>query len=164
VLPRSRALAIVGAALLAASLAGCTSTVSLEPATDAGEAACAEVTVRLPEVVDGQERRWTDAQSTGAWGSPAAVILACGVTPPGPTEAQCLTIEGVDWIVDESDAPQYRLTTYGRTPAVEVLVDNEVVSPNVVLTTLASAVGALPRDGECTVSTPLDLENAPPVE
>ena len=72
-------------------LTGCTSTVSLEPAPDANDPACAEVTVRLPDDLAGQSRRWTDAQATGAWGEPAAVLLTCGVEPPGPTTLPCQT-------------------------------------------------------------------------
>jgi len=147
-LPRILAAALALSAAI--GLAGCSTTVSLQPADDAGNPTCADVIVRLPGSVDGQERRWTDAQATGAWGDPASVLLTCGVTPPGPTEAKCITIGGVDWIVDESEAPKYRVTTYGRTPAVEVYIDNEVVSPNNVLDRLSTSVGILPIDGECT--------------
>ncbi|MET0296196.1 MAG: DUF3515 family protein [Microbacterium sp.] len=136
---RTIALAVT-AATLTALLAGCATTVALEPAEDAGNTACADLIVRLPGTVDGEKRRWTDAQATGAWGDPTAVILACGVTPPGPTEARCITLGGVDWVVDESRAPQYLVTSYGRTPAVEVLIDNEVVSSNAVLELLGPLV------------------------
>lgn len=121
-------------------LSGCATTVALEPTDDAGNPACADLVVRLPDTVDGEKRRWTDAQATGAWGDPTAVILACGATPPGPTEARCITLGGVDWVVDESQAPKYLVTSYGRTPAVEVLIDNEVVSSNSVLELLGPLV------------------------
>jgi hypothetical protein len=132
------------------TLAGCASTVSLTPAAASNDPACAEVIVRLPAQVDGQSRRWTDAQATGAWGDPASVLLTCGVAPPGPTETKCITIGSVDWIVDETEAPRYRVTTYGRTPAVQVFIDNEVVSANDVLSALALSVANLPVDGQCT--------------
>ncbi|MDN3496575.1 DUF3515 family protein [Planococcus sp. APC 4015] len=136
-----RFLVLTAAALtLAASLAGCSTTVALQPAEDADNPTCADIMVRLPGSIDGEDRRWTDAQATGAWGDPTAVILACGVTPPGPTEARCITLGGVDWIVDESRSPQYLVTSYGRTPAVEVLIDNEVVSSNNVLESLGPLV------------------------
>lgn len=158
--PRLLASLIVGAALVSA-LTACSTTVSLEPAADANAPACADVTVRLPDTVDGQKRRWTDAQATGAWGDPAAIILACGVTPPGPTEARCITVGGVDWVIDESQAPQYRVTTYGRTPAVELLIDNEVVSSNAVLDRLAPVVsGATTTDAAC-ISTGETLPTGP---
>ena len=146
-----RTTALVVACLLGAStLTGCAATVSLEPAQESNDPGCADVTVRLPDEIDGQPRRWTDAQATGAWGEPASVLLTCGVTPPGPTESRCITIGGIDWIVDESEAPNYRVTTYGRSPAVQVYYDNEVVSGNSVLDRLASSVSQLPQDGQCT--------------
>ena len=151
-MPRSRSLTALSAALGILLLAGCSaSSVSLEPAADANDPLCAEVMVRLPSAVDGNDRRWTDAQSTAAWGDPTAVILSCGVPTPGPTEARCVTIGGVDWIVDQSDHPRYRITTYGRTPAVEVFVDSEIVSADAALARFAPyIVDTLPRDRQCT--------------
>ncbi len=147
---RLLAIAIAGTAL-AASLAGCTSTVHLDPAPGANDPACAEVTVRLPGELDGQARRWTDAQATGAWGEPSAVLLTCGVEPLGPTTLPCQAVNGVDWVIDDAAAPDYRVTTFGRTPAVELYLDTEVVSSAEVLDTLSAIVGLLPADGSvCT--------------
>lgn len=124
---------------------------SLDPAPLANDPACADVIVRLPDQVDGQDRRWTDAQSTGAWGDPTAVILTCGIEPPGPTTLPCQSVDGVDWIIDDAEAPRYRVTTYGRTPAVELYLDNEVVSSAAVLESLSNIVSLLPQDGgTCT--------------
>lgn len=107
--------------------------------------------MRLPDEVDGQSRRWTDAQATGAWGDPAAVILTCGLEPPGPTTLPCRSVNGVDWIIDDSEAPRYRVTSFGRIPAVELYLDNEVVSSAEVLDALSRIVGVLPEDGSaCT--------------
>lgn len=148
-----RILAIAFAASLGLSLTGCSTTVSMQPADAANDPMCADVSVRLPGSLAGESRRWTDAQATGAWGEPAAVLLTCGVTPPGPTEARCITIGGVDWIVDESQAPRYLITTYGRTPAVEVFIDNEVVSSNDVLDRIGPIVsGAIPAERSCVES------------
>jgi len=81
------------------------------------------------------------------------VILTCGLEPPGPTTLPCQSVNGVDWIIDESDAPRYRVTTFGRTPAVEVYLDNDVVSSAAVLDSLSQIVAVLPTDGsECTES------------
>ncbi len=125
----------------------------MDAAADANDPLCADVIVHLPGTVDGQDRRWTDAQATGAWGDPASILLTCGVTPPGPTEARCITIGGVDWVVDESAAPKYRITTYGRTPAIEVYLDNEVVSSNNVLDRLGPIVNAaIPAESACVDS------------
>ncbi|MCK6080888.1 DUF3515 domain-containing protein [Microbacterium sp. EYE_5] len=115
-------------ALGAALLAGCSSTVALQSPPASDDPRCAELMVRLPAAFDDQDRRWTDAQSTAAWGDPTTVQLACGVTPPGPTELPCQSVSGVDWIVDDSQAPLYRITTYGRVPAVELIIDYDAVS------------------------------------
>lgn len=143
-----------GAALVlsaAIGLAGCATTVSLQPGPGANDPTCADVTVRLPDSVDGQARRWTDAQATGAWGEPASVIITCGVPELGPTTLPCTPVNGVDWVIDDSDAPRYRVTTFGRTPAVEIYLDNDVVSSAQVLDTLSQVVAVLPENGSiCT--------------
>lgn len=148
-------LAVVSLLLVgAAALSGCAATVALEPAEDANDPRCADVMVRLPDTLDGQDRRRTDAQSTAAWGDPSAILLSCGVTPPGPTEAQCITVGGVDWIVDDSKAPTYVITTYGRVPAVQIITDNEVVSPTGALDSLGTMMSSfLTRESACVESS-----------
>ncbi|MCW3494247.1 DUF3515 domain-containing protein [Microbacterium sp. SSM24] len=148
------ALALVAAIVVT----GCSSTVSLHAAPDANDPACAEVTALLPGNLAGESRRWTDAQATGAWGEPAAVLFTCGVEPIGPTTLPCQTVNGVDWVIDESKAPQYRVTSYGRVPAVEVYLDNDVVSSADVLDGLSLLVSRLPADG----ATCLAREDAAP--
>jgi hypothetical protein len=49
------------------------------------------------------------------------VVLRCGLPEPAPTTRHCLTVDGVDWVVDESTDPVV-FTSYGRSPALEVLV------------------------------------------
>jgi len=150
VLRPRRLLVALGLAASAAGLTSCAATVSMEPAEHANDPLCATVTVALPSNVAGEQRRWTDAQATGAWGSPASVLLTCGVTPPGPTTDTCVTVGGVDWVVDDSRAPKYLVTTYGRTPAVQVYLDNDDVSSNEVLQAISPLVEKLPKDAECT--------------
>ena len=154
---RRRPLAAAGAVAAAAVLvlAGCSQAVPIETAPLASDPACAAVVVRLPDAVatgtEGeQQQRETNAQGTGAWGEPASVILRCGAEAPGPTTDRCVSVNGVDWVIDESDAPKYLFTTYGRTPAVEVLIDNDVVSGYTVISELSSAVSVIPADGGCT--------------
>lgn len=142
---------LLAAAALGVGLSGCSGTAAMEPAAQANDPACAAVTVRLPDAVDGESRRWTDAQATGAWGTPTTVLLTCGVTAPGPSTLPCQSAGGVDWLIDDSGAPNYRFTSFGRTPAVEVYLDYDVVSARSVLDALAPAVRQLPVDGsECT--------------
>lgn len=153
-MPLRRLFVLTAAALVSAAvLSGCTSTVAMEPAPSANDPLCAEVSVRLPETLDGKERRQTDAQATGAWGDPTAVLLTCGIEPPGPTTLPCSTVDGVDWIIEDLGDFRFRVTTFGRTPAVELYLDTNVdtgVSSAVVLEALASPVGRLPIDGACT--------------
>ena len=154
-----RRLATVLGVLAILVLSGCAGTVHLEPADDANNPLCAEVTVRLPQAIADQERRWTDAQATGSWGDPVSVILSCGVTVPGPTaELQCVTLEGIDWLVDESEAPMMRMTTYGRDPAVQVYVDTERLSSNEVLSnpSLVSALRMIPAERACTAPNTIE--------
>lgn len=129
--------------------------VSLDPAPSAVAVACAGVVARLPDTVDSQQRRNTDAQGTGAWGNPASVLLRCGVATPGPTTERCVSVDGVDWIIDESQAAhnQYIFTTFGRTPAVAVVIDSAKVSGTTAITDLSSAVGSIPASGGCTNPT-----------
>ena len=124
-------------------LSGCTGTVALQPADAANDPACAEVMVRLPDQVAGLDRRSTNAQSTAAWGSPAAVILRCGLADTGPSVLPCFTVDDVDWLRDGANDPNFTFTTYGRNPAVEVLIDSTAVSGTTVLSDLATAVGTL---------------------
>lgn len=138
-------------------LAACSRAVPFDAAPDATDPDCAAVVVRLPDTVAGQEGRETDAQGTGAWGTPASVLLRCGVEPPGPTTLRCVSVDDVDWIIDESDAPRYRFTTYGRAPAVEVVVDNDVVAGTTAIADLSPAVSVIEADGGCT-----DLEEPVP--
>ena len=146
---RQAALALMLPLATAALLAGCSQAVPFDPAPAASDPDCAAVVVRLPDTVAGLAERETNAQGTGAWGQPASVLLRCGVEPPGPTTDRCVSVDGVDWIIDESDAPTYLFTTYGRTPAVEVIVDNDVVSGTTAITDLSGAVGAIPPEGGC---------------
>jgi hypothetical protein len=143
------------AAVATALLTGCVQAVPLDPADSANDPACADVTVRLPDTVADKPKRETTAQATGAWGDPAAVILHCGVAAPGPTTDACIALNGVDWIADESDAANdtYRYTTYGRDPAVEVVINADAetggVSGTTALIDLTSAVSVIPATSAC---------------
>lgn len=150
----------------AAFLSGCATTVHLEPADDANNPMCADVTVGLNNAssIADLDRRWTDAQATAAWGEPgddAAILLRCGVDVPAPTaDLQCVTLEGVDWLVDPSETPYVRLTTYGRDPAVQLYINTTAVSSNDVISSrgLVGAITSIPADGKCTAPDELDDE------
>lgn len=150
---RSRRLAaLAGAVILAGALAGCSTTVHLEPADDANNPGCAAVSVLLPETVGGFDRVWTDAQATGAWGDPT-IVLRCGVEPPAPSELVCTTIGNVDWLVLDQEEERQRLVTYGRDPAVEVNIRRgEQIDFQVVVDAISTSIqpGLAPATAECT--------------
>ncbi|WP_261167241.1 DUF3515 domain-containing protein [Microbacterium sp. Marseille-Q6965] len=145
------------AALLAGALAlgGCATTVHLPAEPLANDPLCAEVSVRLPDALGDLPRLWTDAQATAVWGEDQEVIFSCGLEPLAPSTLQCVSIGGVDWVVDDSDFPRLRMATYGRSPAAAVLVDTAVdadgrgVSSNDVLSALSGAVSQLEQTGAC---------------
>ncbi|AYF98535.1 DUF3515 domain-containing protein [Protaetiibacter intestinalis] len=144
------------AVALAASLSGCTPIVAMDPADDANNPGCADVIVRLPDTVGDQQRRQTNAQATGAWGDPVSVLLYCGVEVPSASTTRCIEIDGIFWLVDGDDAPSYILTSYGREPAVDVVIDTEKVGSTPVLMDLQRAVSyTTPNGHECT-----DLDDA----
>lgn len=147
-----RLAAVVGAVIAAAFLAGCSTTVHLEPAADANNPVCASVSVLLPENVGGFDRVWTDAQATGAWGDPT-VVLRCGVEPPAPSALVCTTLGGVDWLVLDQEETRQRLVTYGRDPAVEVNIRRgEEIDFATVVDKLSASIqaGLAPATAKCT--------------
>ncbi|MBT1584797.1 MULTISPECIES: DUF3515 family protein [Curtobacterium] len=145
-----RTLAIVGAVItIAAGLTGCTNAVSMSAAPSANAAACAAVQVRLPATVDSKfDLRNTNAQATAAWGDPEVAIYHCGVAVPTVSDLPCFSQGGVDWIRDDR-GDQVVFTTFGRSPAVQVVVDSTKTTSTVVQE-LSDAVSSLPKDGhEC---------------
>jgi hypothetical protein len=146
----SRVLGILlGGACVVSALAACTPVINLDAAPDANNPACAEVSVRLPDVVGDQDRRSTNAQATAAWGNPSAVILRCGLPEVSVSKLPCVTAGDVDWLVDDSASPKYRFITFGRSPATEVIVDSTVISGVSALEGVASAVGNIEATKQC---------------
>jgi Protein of unknown function (DUF3515) len=133
-------------------LVACAPAVPMTPAPDATNPACADVIVRLRSLtaLGDNERRETNAQATAAWGNPAAVLLRCGVAVPGPSTLLCVTLKGIDWLRDDSEAPNYVFTTYGRDPAVQVVINGNEASGTDALIDLSNAVGSIPATRACT--------------
>lgn len=122
----------------------------MEAAANANDPRCADLTVRLPDEVADLKERSTNAQATGAWGDPAGILLVCGIEPTGPTTLPCMTVDGVDWIRDDSRAPLFRFEAYGREPGVEVIIDADSgVSGTTALVDLNSAVSSIPQVRKC---------------
>lgn len=163
-LGRSRRQVVLAVTIASTALAltGCAPTVSLDPGADANDPGCAEISVRLPDSVADKDRRQTDAQATGAWGDPAAVLLRCGVPPLGPTTKPCINVNGIDWVLmSDPAAKQVVYQTFGRTPATEVVIDHvSGASDASVLPEFASAIGSVKQTEKC-LST-LDTSLTPP--
>ncbi|MBW4041968.1 MAG: DUF3515 family protein [Acidobacteria bacterium] len=142
---RAHLLLVAPAVLL---LAGCAPTVSLHPAPQATTVGCAGVIVRLPDAIGSATRRTTDAQGTAAWGIPASITLTCGVATPTVTGTPCQTIGGVDWLLGEQriDGVQRQvLTTYGRSPGTQIVLDPSGPTADTVLNALSDPVAAATR-------------------
>lgn len=148
---------MIGAALtvtaIGALLTGCSPIVALDPAPHANDPACANVIVRLPDTLENLSRRETNAQATGAWGDPAAILLRCGVSVPTASDLPCVeTDTGFQWLRDDSKAPTYVFTSYGRTPAIAVVIDQKKLSPGPALQDLESVVAFTKKNGHGCLS------------
>jgi hypothetical protein len=130
-------------------LAGCSATVVMPAAPLANDPDCAEVIVRLPSETDGQTKRTTNSQSTAAWGEPVAITLTCGLEPVIVSALPCITAGDVDWIVDDSDKPNYTFISFGRTPATAVTIDSTKSSGANVLEDLGQAVQFTKQSKKC---------------
>lgn len=146
-------------------LAGCAVPVELPPAEYAADPDCAEVLQVLPSVIGEAERRPIGNQATAAWGDPP-IALRCGVEPPAPSAERCITVEAggtsIDWLALEADDPlvpphgqreqgAWTFITYGRVPAIEVVVPVEQGGdqPTAALVALGPAVDLAPAQRHC---------------
>ncbi|MGN6302515.1 MAG: DUF3515 domain-containing protein [Angustibacter sp.] len=111
----------------------------------ASDPACAQLAAKLPATVQQQGRARTSSGSpaVAAWGDPA-IIWRCGVTPPGPTTDECIEVNGVDWVRHPLKDGQ-SFTTFGREPAVQVLVPNAYAPEPLVLPPFSAVVAAIPQ-------------------
>ncbi|MGX5716427.1 DUF3515 domain-containing protein [Arthrobacter sp. MAHUQ-56] len=154
---RAARMALIGG-LVAVPLAACSPAVDVTPAKDAANPACAPMMVALPDAIGDSKLRKTNSQATAAWGDPSLVILRCGVNVPGPTTDRCVTVNGVDWVIKEGD-PVWTLTTYGREPATEILMDPDKISSATVLADLSAAAAKVPAVRNCVGQE--ELQNLP---
>ncbi|SDP52784.1 Protein of unknown function [Arthrobacter sp. ok909] len=149
---------IVAAAAAGLALTSCSPVVDVTPAKDAANAACAPMMLALPDALGDAKLRKTNAQATAAWGDPSLVILRCGVNVPGPTTDRCVSVNGVDWVIKEGN-PVWTLTTFGREPATEILMDPDKISSATVLADLSPAALKIKATRNCVGQE--DLQNLP---
>ncbi|WP_344104122.1 DUF3515 family protein [Myceligenerans crystallogenes] len=150
-------MAVLPATAAVTITAACAPVIGVEAAPEAADPECASVVLALPDALaEDLVRIDTNSQATAAWGAPgAAVTLRCGVEPPGPS-AQCQSVEGadgtsVDWIVATDDEGTWSFTTYGREPAVEVVVPPAVMKDHTssFVIDLAGAVSQVEPERTC---------------
>src|SRR6478609_4722987 len=149
---------VVAAAAAGLALTSCSPVVDVTPAKDAANAACAPMMLALPDTIGDAKLRKTNAQATAAWGDPSSLIIRCGVNVPGPTTDRCVSVNGVDWVIKEGN-PVWTLTTFGREPATEILMDPDKISSATVLAELAAAAEKVPSARNCVGQE--DLQNLP---
>lgn len=133
------------AAVGVAVVAGCGSTVEAVPADRASDPLCVQVAAAWPQSVAKQERVATtaDDQGVAAWGDPA-IIARCGVSSPGPTTNDCIEADGIDWVAMPLDDGT-RFISYGRSPAVEILVPKAYAPEGMLLPAFAEATAQIPQ-------------------
>ena len=122
----------------------------VRPAASSADPACAVLAGALPRTVAAQPRRATspDSPAVAAWGDPAVVWL-CGVAQPGPS-TDCMEVNGVDWVFEPLDDGT-AFTTFGRDPAVQVLVPSVYAPEPLRLPALSAVVATLPQGSHrCT--------------
>jgi hypothetical protein len=126
-------------------LAGCTRAPEVALAPSAGAPECASPA--WPATVSSLGRVTTtpESRSVAAWGDPA-IIARCGLPALTPTTLECVTVNGVDWVVRElTDGSA--ATTYGTDPAIEVLVPDAYGPVPLLLPAFTAAAQALPDNG-----------------
>lgn len=129
-------------------LSGCSSLVHVTPPEHASQ--CESVASAWPATVGGRSPRGVDVNGgvkgdAAAWGDPA-IIATCGWPALGPTDKECLDVDGVYWVV-ESLSDGVRFTTFGREPAIEVLVPHAYAPEPLLLPAFGAAAKALPTNG-----------------
>ncbi|MHA7270766.1 DUF3515 domain-containing protein [Arthrobacter sp. HLT1-20] len=143
---RSWRIAVPLAAASLLSLTACAPSVTITAAEDANNPACAPMMVALPDSLADAQRRTTTSQATAAWGEPSLVVLRCGVPVLGPTTDKCVTVNGVDWVLKQKDQT-WTITTYGRNPATELVLKENTIPSDTVLTQISAAAAKIPATG-----------------
>lgn len=144
-MPKQVGLSGVAAALtaaLAAALAGCSTTIRVEPPSPTGPAAaaCRNLEAALPRTLDGVDRVPSEPASpyVAVWGD-GEITLRCGVDRPAAMEptAQVADINGVGWFQDPRRPALF--TAVNREAYVEVTISKQHV-PGAVLVDLADPI------------------------
>lgn len=136
------------------AVTGCTtasSSAHITAAPGAKAPACATALAAAPETVADKGRTPLPVDGALSWGEPA-IVLRCGLPAPVPTTKPCLSVNGIDWIV-ETDSGPFVFVSYGRSPAVELRVPAGYRREAAVaaVTDVGPVAAALPADGRACV-------------
>jgi len=156
---RRKSLTLTATATIAAVLAGCAPTISVNAGEYADDPLCARVVLALPDTVLEQQKAKTTSQATAAWGvGGAAITFTCGVEPPAPTTENCQSITAsvfgedmdFDWIATQDDRG-FTFISYGRNPAMMVQVPAILGAnqPTAALLDVATAVAKVEATHSC---------------
>ena len=83
---------------------------------------CEPVLSAAPIRLLGELQRETTPRNAAAiaWGDPP-IVLACGIDHEVPADAQVITIEGIDWVAEETDTGTV-FTTLSLVPTIQLRV------------------------------------------
>lgn len=121
-----------------------------------------------PDTVGGIERSRTTSQGTTAWGE---ATFRCGITPPPPSTDRCVTASGIDWLSLDASDPRvpadategaWTFLSYGRVPAVELVIPATAVGTGLVTDVLhefAPALNLANAESACVGATDLEGDN-----
>lgn len=124
---------------------------TIDSAPHAKDPKCSKAVDRSPEKVASESRDWVLGEGVASWGD-GSTVLRCGVDELEPTVNLCLTVDGVDWVLDEKKLRETgvsTLTTYGRSPAVQVTYSGGREEVGGVLVDLKKSVAAIPQKRKC---------------
>ncbi|WP_420036284.1 DUF3515 family protein [Streptomyces sp. cg28] len=115
------------------------------------DAWCGKVVDRAPEKIFSDSRDWVIGDGVASWGK-QHLTLRCGVEELEPTVNLCVNADGVDWVLDEEKLKidgVSSLTTYGRSPAVELTYSGPKEDVGGILSSLKSTVVGIPQHSKC---------------
>jgi hypothetical protein len=123
----------------------------IDSAPGAENPKCSEVIDRSPDRVAAESRDWAIGRGVASWGD-RTTVLRCGVAEAAPTVDLCVTVDGVDWVLDEKQLHATGvsvLTTYGRTPAIQVTYSGARENVGGVLVQLQDSVAWIKQKRKC---------------
>lgn len=148
--PRRIATVLAAAAIVSSGLLFVDSR-RIDSGPNAEDPKCSKVVDHSPGEVASGSRDWAIGQGVASWGD-GSTILRCGIDELEPTVNLCISVDGVDWVLDEGRLKETGisvLTTYGRSPAVEVTYSGGREEVGGVLVELKKSVNGIPQNRKC---------------